>query len=213
VDLSRWVKDLAAPPPAPSQPPAAIAGSVPAPAGAPQAPITLDSFHVELVSQSRSRDLVVSRLEPDRVNTSGVQRPAGLAIKVTTEPAGMELSVADDPEQRCASPCVFSLPKGKHSIQARADGYRTELRAVDVASAGETLHVAMEREFGVVALTSDRQDAAVLLDGKPVSSALPAKLKIPAGKYEIRTVQEGKTLTSREIDVRAGTTVELSFPK
>ena len=55
-------------------------------------------------------------------------------------------------------------------------------------------------EFGYVQFDSPSGDTPVLFDGKQVS--LPAKLKLPTGKYEIRTVDAGKVVNSQNLEVK-----------
>jgi hypothetical protein len=54
-------------------------------------------------------------------------------------------------------------------------------------------------------------NTTVLLDGKPITRQLPYTMKVPAGKYVIRTVDSGQTLGSQEIEVKAGVALELAF--
>ena len=54
-------------------------------------------------------------------------------------------------------------------------------------------------EFGYVQFDGPPGDTPVVFGGKQV--ALPAKLKLPAGKYEIRTVDAGKVVTSQNLEV------------
>jgi hypothetical protein len=89
----------------------------------------------------------------------------------------------------------------------------------DVAFDPEALHVEVKslvasrdlitEEFGEVVLMAEKPGLTVLLDGKPVTRSLPFTMKLPAGKYEIRSVETGKTLLERQIEVRAGQTIQL----
>ena len=47
----------------------------------------------------------------------------------------------------------------------------------------------------------DSGDIPVVYDGKQL--VLPAKLTLPAGKYEIRTVDAGKVVSSEELEVKS----------
>jgi tetratricopeptide (TPR) repeat protein len=69
----------------------------------------------------------------------------------------------------------------------------------------------IREEFGELQLKSEQANTSVLLDGKPITSQLPYRIKLPAGKYVINTVDRGQVLGTREIEVTPGALVELSF--
>jgi hypothetical protein len=208
VDLSKQLAELAkrmsSPEPRPSEPETS--------AGESQEPFSLAGFHVEVMSVAGDRVIGIAPAN-DQVNDSGVTRPSALQLKVTTDPPGMELTVEDDREQQCASPCIVWLSRGKHTIQAAHAGYRTENRVVTVPMDGGTLEIRMEQEFGFVKLTGAEQAAAVLLDGRQVAQQLPHNLKLPTGRYKIRAVQDGKELKSGDVAVKAGEVIEVPVGK
>ena len=168
-------------------------------------------FHVELLPVGDHRDLKIRRLATaPQLNVSGVHRPGGVSVKVTTEPPGAELTVVGDAEQHCQSPCVLNLPPAKQSIRAQLEGYRLESRTVDVTPAGSTLAVVLEQELGTVEFQGSQGQTPILVDGRQVARTVPALVKVPVGKYEIRTMQDGKILSSQSVEV---TTTNLSIVK
>ena len=82
---------------------------------------------------------------------------------------------------------------------------------VDVQSVAASRDLSRE-EFGELQIQSAQPKAAVMLDGKAVARQLPITLKVPAGKYDIRTVDRGKTISTRQIEVQPGRATEVSFP-
>ena len=54
-------------------------------------------------------------------------------------------------------------------------------------------------EFGYVQFDGPAGETPVLFAGKQV--VLPTKLRLPAGKYEIRTVDLGKVVTRQDLEV------------
>jgi hypothetical protein len=40
-----------------------------------------------------------------------------------------------------------------------------------------------------------------MFDGRQVAPTVPAMVKVPTGKYEIRTMQDGNILTRQEVEV------------
>src|ERR1035437_4410049 len=224
VDLARWTKDLNLAEPAPVQvaQPAvsnatangatnsatdATSSAVP-PAAPPLTPaetaVANAMFHVELLPTGDHRDLKIRRVATAPVlNYAMVSAPSNLPVKVTTEPPGAELTVDGDADQHCQSPCVLSLPPARKMIHIQLEGYRTESRAVDVKAGGSELAVSLQQEFGVVEFQGSQGDVPVVLDGKQVAPQVPATVRVPVGKYEIRTMQEGKILNRQDVEVTA----------
>ena len=226
VDIARWTKDLNLAEPAPvqvAQPAvsnAATNGATNAPANAatdatssaasPAAPpltpaetaVANAMFHVELLPTGDHRDLKIRRLaSAPALNSSNVRRPSGVPVKVTTEPPGAELTIDGDAGQHCQSPCVLSLAPGKQTIHVQLDGFRAENRALDVPPAGSDLAVALEQEFGFVEFKGSPGDAPIVYDGKQVAPQVPATVRVPVGKYEIRAMQDGNILNRQDVEV------------
>jgi len=61
--------------------------------------------------------------------------------------------------------------------------------------------VALTQEFGTVEFKGLQGETPIVYDGRPVSSSVPGLVKVPVGKYEIRTIQEGKILTRQDVEV------------
>ena len=198
VDMSRWTKDLNLPEQMPTQP-AQPATPPPTPEAA---AISNAMFHVELLPTGDHRDLKIRRLaSAPALNSSNVRRPSGVPVKVTTEPPGAELTIDGDAGQHCQSPCVLSLAPGKQTIHVQLDGFRAENRALDVPPAGSDLAVALEQEFGFVEFKGSPGDAPIVYDGKQVAPQVPATVRVPVGKYEIRAMQDGNILNRQDVEV------------
>ena len=215
VDLSRWVKDLSAaatPPPvvavsnaAPAQPGAAPSASAPAAA-------VPNFFHVEVITSSNSRDLLI-RKTGGSVNTSNVRRPTGVPVKVTTDPPGANLTVDGDPEQHCLSPCILTLNATKQTIHASLDGFRAAAGTLEVKPSGDELALHLEAETGFLQFEGGTGETAVVVDGKVMANQVPVKLEVPAGKYEIRTVEDGKVLAKQDVEVKPLSTVGMKVSR
>jgi uncharacterized caspase-like protein len=202
VDMSKWTKDLALTEPAPIQVAQPVGVTVPGPGSAAASAISNAIFHVELLPTGDKRDLKIKRIGGAPVlNISNVRKASGVAVRVTTEPPGAELTIDGDAEQRCQSPCVLSLAPARQMIHLQLDGYRTENRAVDVKPAGSELAVTLEQEFGFVEFKGSQGETPIIYDGRQVAPQVPATVRVPAGKYEIRTMQEGKILSRQEVEV------------
>jgi tetratricopeptide (TPR) repeat protein len=106
------------------------------------------------------------------------------------------------------APAAAASPETKLALSnqpATIESFHVQIRSL---SATRDL---VREEFGELQLKSEQPNTSVLLDGKPVTSQLPYRMKLPAGKYIINTVDGGQVLGTREIEVTPGATVELSF--
>jgi hypothetical protein len=225
VDIARWTKDLnlaeqtavQVAPPAVTNAATNAATSVTTnaatnPASSPVSPaapsltpaqtaIADAIFHVELLPTGDHRDLKIRRVAGAPVLAYAKVRPTGAPVTVTTEPPGAELTVDGDTDQHCQSPCVLSLAPARKMIHIQLEGFRTESRAVDVKAGGSELAVSLQQEFGVVEFQGPQGEVPVVFDGKQVAPQVPATVRVPVGKYEIRTMQEGKIVSRQDVEV------------
>jgi hypothetical protein len=74
---------------------------------------------------------------------------------------------------------------------------------VEVIPTGDTRNLRLRpdvaEEFGYVQFDGPAGETPVLFAGKQV--VLPTKLKLPTGKYEIRTVDAGKVVGRQDLEV------------
>jgi hypothetical protein len=200
VDIARWTKDLNLP----EQTVAQVAQPATPSLTPAQTAIANAMFHVELIPTGDGRDLKIRRISgTPTLNYAKVSAPSGVPVKVTTEPPGAELTVEGDAGQHCQSPCVLSLAPARQTIHIRMDGFRTENRTVDVKAAGGELAVALQQEFGVVEFQGSQGETPIVFDGKQVAPQVPATVRVPVGRYEIRTMQEGKIVNRQDVEVTA----------
>jgi len=135
VDLGRWTKDLiAAGPPPPVPAPSAPAAS---PDPAPENPIAVAFFHLEINPVGETRDLVIRK-----IGGNAAPPPSGYL--------------------------QLDGPPG---------------------------------------------DTPVLLDGKVFSRQIPVKLPLPAGKYEIRAMQNGNVLNQQNVEVKELGTITVTVQR
>jgi tetratricopeptide (TPR) repeat protein len=204
VDLNKWTKDLNFAEQAPIQVAQPVVTAAPSPTDPAAAAIASAIFHVELLPAGDKRDLKIRKVGSAPVlNSSNVRRPSGVPVKVTTEPPGAELTIDGDAEQRCQSPCVLSLAPAEQTIHVQLDGFRVENRAVDVKPGGSELAVVLEQEFGFVEFKGSQGETPIVYDGRQVAPQVPATVRVPVGKYEIRTMQDGKIVNRQDVEVTA----------
>jgi tetratricopeptide (TPR) repeat protein len=115
---------------------------------------------------------------------------------------------AAPPEQVASAPSATPAPGAAPGAADEAislANFHVEIRSL---SATRDL---IREEFGELRMKSALPNTTVLLDGRPITRQLPYTMKVPAGKYVIRTVDSGQTLGSQEIEVKAGVALELAF--
>jgi hypothetical protein len=212
LDTARWSKELL-------ESAAKAAAAVPAPPEAPKAPdnppaenpIALAFLHVEVSSTASTRDLAIRKIGAGTLNSGGVTRPSGVAVKVTSEPPGAELAIEGDTEQHCQTPCQLNLAPGRQVIHAQTPGYRIANRIVTVGAAASEVQIVLERQLGTVRLDGIQDGTQVLVDGKPAVYQGAPKLSLGAGTYEVKVVQDGKIVSRQNVEVKDDSTVAVSL--
>jgi len=107
-----------------------------------------------------------------------------------------------------AVPAAAGAAATASTTPATADPFDLEHLHVEVKSLVASRDLVTE-DYGEVLIGSDKPDMGVVFDGKPLTRSLPFTLKVPAGKYVIRSVEAGKTLLEREVEVKPGASVRL----
>jgi len=104
-------------------------------------------------------------------------------------------------ETAAQNPAV--TPPPDHADDAQAAAVNNAIFHVEVVPTGDTRNLRLRPdtagEFGYVQFDGPAGDTPVLFEGKQV--VLPTKLKLPAGKYEIRTVDLGKVVNRQDLEV------------
>ena len=102
------------------------------------------------------------------------------------------------------APAIAAPPPQDAAEAAQPAAVTAAIFHVEVVPTGDSRNLKIRQgapeEFGYVQFDSPSGDTPVLFDGKQVS--LPAKLKLPTGKYEIRTVDAGKVVNSQNLEVK-----------
>jgi len=94
---------------------------------------------------------------------------------------------------------------------------------LEIVPAGDTRDIAIRRigagagpdspppEYGFVELRGSDEKTPVLLGDRVMARELPAKMQLPAGKYEIRMMQGGTLLSSNPLEVAAAKVVTVTI--
>jgi hypothetical protein len=122
-----------------------------------------------------------------------VPMPVLLAAAITAPPP----AAADSTAQASAT----ALPD--QSASAQAATVSNAIFHVEVVPTAETRNLRLRNddsgEFGYVQFDGPGGETPVVFEGQQL--VLPAKLKLPAGKYEIRTVDQGKVVSEQDLEV------------
>ncbi|HOL72755.1 MAG TPA: serine/threonine-protein kinase, partial [Bryobacteraceae bacterium] len=131
-------------------------------------------------------------------------------LQIVTSPPGADVILDDDPSKTCKTPCSFDVVPGRHTLVITMDGYRRELRIAEVGQRPQELFVNLIRAMGVVMISTDIPGAQILIDGKLIPERTPAKLSLPAGRYIVSVVKDGRR-ADQEIHVKDGSLLNFSL--
>ncbi len=140
-----------------------------------------------------------------------VTPPVEQTIQVVTSPPGAQVLADNSADKTCKAPCSFRLLPGRHTLTVTLEGYRREMRIFEVTGQPLELFVGLTPVTGTVRVESDPPGASIIVDGQPVAEKTPATLTLPAGKHRL-TVRRDGGVAEREIDVRDGALMKVSFP-
>jgi len=151
------------------------------------------------------------RPEPARLRTMPVQEPpiTEQALQLVTDPPGASAVLDNEPSKTCTTPCSFQVASGRHTLAFSLEGYHRELRIVDVSGPKE-LFVGMTRPIGTIWVESEPAGAQILVNNQPRAETTPATLVLPAGKYVLAVVKNGRR-AERAVELKDGSLMRLNL--
>jgi len=192
-----------APDSAASQPQGGAGEAQPSTAGAAAAQAPAKPEPAEPAETSPARSTGADRRSP-AVAPAGEQ-----TLQVTTNPAGVEVTLDSNPLMKCTSPCSVKLPPGRHTLSAALGGYRTEHRIVEVTGPLEVF-VNLRQQTGTVRVESTPPGAQIFLNGQQRPETTPATLILPIGNYELAVAKDGKK-DQQSFELKDGAIMRLYF--
>jgi len=140
------------------------------------------------------------------------------SVPVTFVTAPSRATIYVDDVEMGISNDTFSLSPGPHAVTVRKPGYQ-DLTAPFVAEPGETGRIRLEYRLvprspslGILAVTSEPQEADVFLDDSPTPAGkTPFVKEIRPGKVRVRVGLSGYADQAGEIELRAGERSPLAF--
>ena len=115
----------------------------------------------------------------------------------------------NDASKTCTSPCNLKVAGGRHTLAFNLEGYRRELRIVEVSEAKE-LFVNLTRPTGTVRVESAPAGAQILINNQPRKETTPATFVLPAGKYTLAVVKDGRR-AEQELEIHDGSLLKFEL--
>lgn len=168
-----------------TQPPA-----TPAP-GEPQAPTPPPTPNPDTQAQPNPQPPQRSHSEQPPSNTP--QRGGERTVQFITEPAGANVVVDGNPGLSCKTPCMVTVPNGRHTLEAHLDGYRSYPNIFNVPERSD-VYMKLAKLEGSLSITSTPPGASIVLNGQQQSQKTPAILHIAPGNYHVRVSHNGVPL-------------------
>lgn len=158
-----------------------------------------------LIAQKPGYAVSYERIEAKRGETTKITltlKEAPSPLHLETEPAGAEVFL--DGTKVGKTPYKGEVAPGSHTIEARLPGYGT-LSLNVTARLGEPISLSekMPPPSGALVLTGKFPGAEVLLDGKPAGQALPLRLEVPEGEYDLTIKAPGFRSLETRITISA----------
>ncbi len=178
---------------------------------APVSDAAMDPNALSVPSEQAAGDLAAAPIAAPAAAPAG---PIG-SLRVVTTPVGATVTV--DGAVRGTSPLrLRNLTLAEHTIGISMDGFepaeqrvrltgRKAAQVVDLTL--RPAHVAPT--LGSVTITTDPPGASVTVDGSAVDTS--GSINLPPGRHSIRAVLDGHEPASRDVDVEAGGTAQVSL--
>ena len=130
-------------------------------------------------------------------------------LTVTSSPRGAVVTLDNQPDTACTTPCTLEANPGRHSLELVKSGYDLERREVEVgSSAVEIPAVVMRSQQGTLMLTSSPTGAAVLVNGKRQPQVTPAEIPLAPGSYSITVEWKDGRKATRTVQIKDGINFE-----
>lgn len=132
-------------------------------------------------------------------------------VAFTSTPAGVLVTVDDDRQSRCRTPCeITGLSLGEHGVLATLAGHGLQRRSVTVGPESQTVHVRLEPIRSTVFVSSEPTGATILVNGRNTGETTNARLQVEPGTVLIRVVS-GERQAARSVELEPGEFEHLAF--
>ncbi len=129
-------------------------------------------------------------------------------VELLSEPPGAKVVVDNKPDTACTSPCTLSLPNGRHTLEARLNGYDVARRIFTVPD-DNSLFLTLTKNMGTLVVTSSPPGVTIFVDGKDYGHT-PSTLHLPTGTHTLLLVN-GALRQEETVDIQNDTLAARSF--
>ena len=123
-------------------------------------------------------------------------------VQFLTEPPGAQVNIDNNSALACKTPCMLSLPNGRHVLNVQLAGYRAYPRVFNVPQDGD-IFLQLNKIAASLSVTSSPRDATIEINGEMQSQRTPALFKLPPGTYHVRVARSG-TFLDFDVQLRDG---------
>jgi serine/threonine-protein kinase len=135
--------------------------------------------------------------------------PGPQQLSVSTSPKGAVVTIDNQLDTACATPCLLEAAPGHHTLVYTKPGFDVERREVEVGSgAVEVPAVVLRSRQGTLMLTSSPAGAYVMVDGKRQGQVTPAQIPLAPGSYSITVEWKDGKKATRTVQVKDGINFE-----
>jgi hypothetical protein len=131
-------------------------------------------------------------------------------ILVRSSPVGAKLVFDGKPELVCTTPCSVPLPRGRHTMEATIDGYRSTLRVFESPRESE-FYLNLTRASGTLLVRTTPPGATVRINGQVRPEKTPATIPLPVGRYKLVVSLAGYQDDDQNLEIRDGAMLEANF--
>jgi serine/threonine protein kinase len=134
------------------------------------------------------------RREVSTIPSPVVARPAAdQTVQFLTDPPGAQVTIDTNSALACKTPCLLSVPAGRHVLNVQLAGYRAYPRVFNVPQDGD-IFLQLNKIVASLSVTSTPPGASIDINGEPQSQRTPALFKFPPGTYHVRVARNGSFL-------------------
>ena len=167
---------------------------------APAEPAPADAFTLEAPNTAPSPPPKPEKSAPaHKVNAMG-------ELVLTSSPTGAQIQIDGRGETNWKTPFTASaLVAGPHNVTFRKQGFATETRIVEVGSGKKAfVNAQLRPTTGRLAISSDPEGAAIIIDGTDTGKVTPIQLTLDQGQHTLALRKEGFRELSSSVNLRPG---------
>ncbi len=134
------------------------------------------------------------RREVSSIPAPVVARPtADQTVQFLTDPPGAQVSIDNNSSLACKTPCLLSVPPGRHVLNVQLAGYRAYPRVFNVPQDGD-IFLQLNKIAASLSVTSTPPGATIEINGEMQSKRTNALFSLPPGTYHLRVARNGAFL-------------------